>query len=216
MTGAALFVLLVILAIGALAYAAARKSQTRRTEIPGEELDPEGRTLLRPVRKLEAEIAELVAHNKGMATVSVLGTEASHEAKRIVEQASNSLRIRADLKRSLRGEFDAQKQIDSMTEKAASAATDQERESLQAAIEARKLELGHYDTIRQTIGQIDGGLRQAEAALAEMKARLAVSVSGEKVELASEGDLRETISRMKALSLSYDEADELLRGSSGT
>jgi hypothetical protein len=211
-TLAEIFVLLVILAIAAVAFAAMKRTQATRAQVPGEDLDPESRTLLRPLRKLEEEIADIVAQNKDSATVSVLGKEALDESRRVLEQASRSLVIRAELKRSLRGEYEAQKQIEDLNAKALTAATDQERESLQAAGEARKIELGHYGTIKQTIGQIDSGLRQAEAALAEMKARLAVSAGGEKVAAASEGDLRETISRMKALSLSYDEAEELLKG----
>jgi hypothetical protein len=210
--GPALFILLIILAVGALAFASMRRAQQGRESVPGEELDPESRTLLRPLRKLEEEIASIVKLNQGSATVSVLGKEALDEAKRILEQATNSLQIRSELKRALRGEYDAEKQIEDLKEKGAAAATEQERESLEAAVQARNLELGHYGTIRQTIGQIESGLRQAEAALAEMKARLAVSATGEKVELGSEGDLRDAIGRMKALSLSYDEAEELLRG----
>ena len=213
MTWAALFVLLIIVIVGVVAFTSMRRTQSTRVPVAGEDLDPESYTLLRPLRKLEGEIAQLVEGNKDSATVSVLGKEALDESRRLLEQASKSLSIRADLKRSLRGEYDAQKQIDDLKAKAASAATPQEKESLEAAIEARNLEVSHYGTIRQTVAQIEGGLRQAEASLAEMKARLAVSASGEKVEQASEGDLRETIGRMKALSLSYDEAEQLLKGS---
>jgi len=212
MTMVQLFLLFFIIAFAVVAFLTVRRTQRNRPAVEREDLDAESRTLLRPLAKLQADLAELVAQNKESATVSVVGKEALEEVGRIMEQATASLKIRSDLRRSLRGEYDAKKEIESLEAKLATATNAPERESLQSALDARQAELTHYDTIRQATAQIDGGLRQAEAALAEMKARMAGSVGTEKLQSTSGDDLRESISRMKALSLSYDEAEELLRG----
>jgi phage shock protein A len=62
--------------------------------------------------------------------------------------------------------------------------------------------------------RIELGLRQAEAALAEMRARLAAAPLEAQTDAPGE-DLRETVGRLKALGTSLEEAEEWLKGSSG-
>lgn len=88
----------------------------------------------------------------------------------------------------------------------------EEDAAVKSALQARKLELEHYAAGEAAIATIDNGIRQAEAALSEMKARLEVGLSRQQAEWASTSDeLRETIGRMKALGISYDEAEEIVK-----
>lgn len=87
-----------------------------------------------------------------------------------------------------------------------------EEGAVDSALQARRLELEHYAAGEAAIAGIDSGVRQAEAALSEMKARLEVGLSRQQAEWSATSDeLRETIGRMKALGISYDEAEEFVK-----
>ncbi|MGV3616423.1 MAG: hypothetical protein ACO1SV_13925 [Fimbriimonas sp.] len=198
--------------IGLLAFGAMKQTATVRSEDPTEAMDADSRALFSPVRRLTNEIEELVRRNGDTALMRTVGAEAKAEAQRIREQVAHALKVRGELKRALRGRSTAAQQITELDEKASVALTDAEREALAGAAEARRLELSHYGTVEQALARIDGGVRQAEAALSEIRARLAVAASGEKAAQAEQSDdLRETVSRLKALSLSVDEAEQMLR-----
>jgi hypothetical protein len=104
----------------------------------------------------------------------------------------------------------AEQEVEDLTQRAESATSEAERQALEGAREARQLELGHYDKVTTTIAHIDSGVRQAEAALSEMKARLAVSSGSEKALSAGDEELRDTVGRLKSLSVSYAEAEQTL------
>ncbi len=198
--------------IGMLALTAMRQTAAVRADDPTEAMDAESRTLFVPIRRLTNEIEELIDRNRDSALMRTVGSEARDEARRIREQVAHALKVRGELKRALRGRSTASQDASELAAKAASAASETERAALESAAEARRLELGHYTTVEDALARIDGGVRQAEAALSEIRARLAVGASGERAAQADQSDdLRETVSRLKALSLSVDEAEQMLR-----
>lgn len=198
--------------VGILAFGAMKQTSTTRATDPTEEMDADSRALFVPIRRLSNEIEALVEKNGDTALMRTVGTEARDEARRIREQIAHALKIRGELKRALRGRSTAAQEAGDLEAKATEALSDVEREALTSAAEARRLELSHYGTVEQALARIDGGVRQAEAALSEIRARLAVAASGEKAAQADQSDdLRETVSRLKALSLSVDEAEQMLR-----
>jgi hypothetical protein len=208
----ALAVLALIAWVGILAFGAMKQTSTTRATDPTEEMDADSRALFVPIRRLSNEIEALVEKNGDTALMRTVGTEARDEARRIREQIAHALKIRGELKRALRGRSTAAQEAGDLEAKATEALSDVEREALTSAAEARRLELSHYGTVEQALARIDGGVRQAEAALSEIRARLAVAASGEKAAQADQSDdLRETVSRLKALSLSVDEAEQMLR-----
>lgn len=207
----ALGAVLLVAWIGALAVEAMKAAGRRRLEDPTESMDPESRTLFGPIRRLAQQIEEEVASNQQSTSVKVVGAEAVEEARRIRQQSASALQIRGELKKALRTKSLTERDAKELEEKAIGAATEEEREALEAALAARKLELQHYTTVESAIARIDGGIRQAEAALSEMRARLAVSATQDKAELAQGDELRETVGRLKSLSLSYEEAEQMLR-----
>jgi hypothetical protein len=207
--GAIAFIVWVsILALGSL-----RKTAELRAEDVADMLDPESRTLFAPVRRLTAEIEEIVSRNRDSAAIRTVGGEAETEARRIRDQIAHALTIRGELKRALRGQSLAERETNELGDRLKAATSDEERAALENAVAARQLELQHYLTVQSTLVKIDGGVEQAKAALSEMRARLSVGASGERAaEAVDSDDLRDTIGRMKALSVSFDEAEELLRG----
>lgn len=207
-----LAILALVAWVGILAFGAMRQSSTARATDPTEDMDADSRALFVPIRRLSNEIETLVDKNANTALMRTVGAEARTEAFRIREQIAHALVIRGELKKALRGRSTAAQEADDLEVKASQAMTDAEREALTGAAEARRLELSHYGTVEQALARIDGGVRQAEAALSEIRARLAVAASGEKAAQADQtDDLRETVSRLKALSLSVDEAEQMLR-----
>lgn len=204
-------VLGVIAAIASVGFLAARNAQSQHPA-DLESLSAESRAKLRPVKRLSDDIEGILVANQESPTIQIIGGEAKAESERLVGQVAKSLQSRDEFQRLLRGRYDAEKEIASARSRLEFAG-ESEKASLNAAIEARTLELDHYAEIEKHLTQIDVGVNQAEAALAEMKARLSLSASGERAASGSGDDLRETISRLKNLSSSYDEADQLLKGS---
>ena len=90
------------------------------------------------------------------------------------------------------------------------AQSDEERETLQSALEARQTEFSHYRNAQEAVDRIDSHLRQAEAALSEIKARLGTAAAGT-AENAPATELQETIGRLKSLGTSLEESEEWLR-----
>jgi hypothetical protein len=189
-----------------------RETASRMESDPREEMDAESRSLFAPIRRLTNEIEEVVTRNSDSTVMKVVGNEALDEAKRIHDQVAKALAVRDDLKRSLRERNMSRAESDKLLAKAEAEQDPSVKATLLSAVEARKLELSHYTVVEETIAKIDSSVHQAEAALSEMKARLSTKASGEKALSATDDtELRDTISRMKTLSISYDEAEQLLQ-----
>jgi hypothetical protein len=209
-----LMLLFLIAAIAAAAIIAAREMRTQEDRLDPYDLDPETRILLRPIRRLHEQIEEVVNESTPSATLRILGPEALAESKRILDQSLRLLQIRSEMKRTLRGSYESVREKKKIAEQMEQATSEQERDSLNTALEARSLEQQHYQELEATIGRVDAGLRQAEAALSEMRARLAVAAKDTLEVSETDDELRESMSRLKALSTSFDEAEEMLRGRS--
>jgi hypothetical protein len=197
--------------VGVLVFSSILQFRRQVEEDPTEELRPESRSLLRPLKRLREEMHEIVERHPENAAARVLGQEALEEAGRIVRQCARSLKAREELRRLVGGRYEAEKDAASLEERAGATTATEERLALLSALEARRAELEQYDALDVAVAKIDGLLRQAEAALSEMRARLAVAVSGESAEVRPDQELRESLGRLKALSVSADEVEEFLR-----
>lgn len=190
-----------------------RETAGRVQADPREEMDAESRSLFAPIRRLTNEIEEVVENHPDSMVMKVVGKEALIEAQRIHDQVAKALAIRDDLKRSLRERNMSKAETEKLLAKAEAEEDPTVKVTLLSAVEARRMELSHYTVVEETIAKIDSSVNQAQAALSEMKARLSTKASGEKALSATDdSELRDTISRMKSLSISYDEAENLLQG----
>lgn len=169
--------------------------------VPNEE-----RSRLIPIRKLAREIEELLTSQKGNAIVRALGPEAREDTQRIVAQAVEMVNLRARLQKAAY----LIPQVEKAIQEAESAIAAQPDQSavLQSALIARKLELGHLQRAESGIQTVDAHLTEAAAALSELKSRLMMAAAG-KAELGQES-MRETLSRMRSLSATFDEAENVL------
>src|SRR4051794_5178524 len=86
-----------------VALVSMRSSNEMRRADVSEELDPESRILLAPVRKLVDSIEETVRTNAQSITIKTVGEEVLSEARHIRDQSAKALLVRRDIKRFLRG-----------------------------------------------------------------------------------------------------------------
>lgn len=195
------------------AWLVMKGTQQRRAElVVGEDLKPESQALLRPIRRLAKDMHEFVERSSESSTVAAMGKDVLTEADRVVTQSAVSLTVRDELKRLLRGKYEAEKEIARVQESIRTATSDDERKALEATSAARQTEIAHYAEIETVVGKIDTDLRQAEAALAELKARLSVYASQGSLAETNSDQLRESLLRVRAVTLSVDEAEELING----
>lgn len=171
-------------------------------------LSNEDHARLSPLRRLKREIYEIVEGKAGDPTVSVIGKEAMREADRIYDQCAQLLRVRRELNRAFVGRSSAERELRNLEEDLAAAKTEAEKSALASALEARRLEAAHYSEADQALERIEAGLRQAQAALSEMKARLATVSVGD---TGASSELEETLGRLRTLGTSLDEAEEWLK-----
>lgn len=211
MTGFELLVVALLIVFAGLLVSFLRTVGQRNTSDLREGMDPDSRSLYAPIKRLVSEIEEAVRRHSGSSAVKVVGGEAVQEAHRIRDQVARALVARSELKRAMRERNVAAADAETLRAQI-DAADDLTREALASALEAKKLELSHYVEVEATIKKIDVGVTQARAALEEMKTRLAVKGANESASLATEDEgLREAVGRMRSLSISYDEVEELLR-----
>lgn len=204
----AIVILGLVIGILAVAITAMRSTRAERLDDPSEDLGAESRILLRPLKKLYQEMQE-AAEGKSESISPYIAQEALQESKQLLDQSAAALQLRDRLLKESRSGYTAQKSADELQARLASVTDEDERTSLQSALDARKQELGHYQTLEQGIAKIESSVKQAEAAMAEMRAKL---ISSGAAGLAQQGSdpLRETVGRMRALSTSLTEAQEML------
>lgn len=199
---------LLVLAGGVIAgltlFLATNRLTRERWETTGEsDLSNESRTLLRPILRLQNELESLLSSATPSASVRAVSHEAMADARHITDQCLRLLKTRDRVKAALKGRGAVEMQLQRLE--------DAEGEAVDRVRAARLQELGHYTEAMQAIPRIDSQIQQAEAALAEMKARLVLAVSRESGTDEAEG-VREAVGRLRAMSATIDEAEDLLKG----
>lgn len=207
-----LIVLSLVLWIAVVAIQSIAESG-RRSGVPDlSEMSAESRILIRPLRELREQIERLVQMNADMPSVRVVGREALAEADKIVEHSLKLGELRTELKKTLRGKSEAEVGLENLRRKLEIAATDEERDALASAVKAHEEEIAHYATIEASIAQVDSRLRSTEAALSELKTRIAVGAAGARAEALHEHEMSDVVTRLKSLSKSFGEAETMLQG----
>lgn len=200
----ALVILGVALAVVLVAISAMRTTQTR-LEDPIEDLSPESRILIRPLRHIYQEV-EQAANEKDAS--NFMAKDALAECKHLLDQSAAALRTRDQLVKEKRGRYEAEKSIADLKARLASASTEDEKNSLQSALTARTQEIANYDTLNDSIAKIESSVKQAEAAMAEMRAGM-VTASTAGLADAANDPMRDAIGRMRALSATMIEVQDL-------
>jgi hypothetical protein len=108
-----LVILGVIFGLLAVAIAAMQRTQGERQADPAEELSPESRILLRPLKKLLEEM-EKAASGKSENVSQYLAEEALQESRVLLRQSAAALQLRDRLIKESRGGYGAQKSADEL------------------------------------------------------------------------------------------------------
>ncbi|MEX2244243.1 MAG: hypothetical protein WD716_10405 [Fimbriimonadaceae bacterium] len=172
-------------------------------------LSAEGRLVLKPIEKLRDEIQQIVETNRGNPEVSVIGAEALNEANDLIARAQSFATALDTNKGAIKTYKEAEFQLSQLREQEAKAVSDQERASLQTAIDAKESEVVLYAKAAKGLDATKAKLHEAQTALVAIKAQLAATAAGgESEELEGEG-LTGMVGRLKSLSTSLEESEEL-------
>ena len=201
---AALAVALVLIVVSF--FSMSRRDGRERAEDPRETLNPESLSIYHRIRRLANEVSAFSERPTLPEGLRGIANEAAGESKRILGQLRENLRIRQELKRLALSGGLVERDIANLTSSLDAATSDTERSSFQRALDAKKMEQGHYGELRSVIEHIDANIRNAEASLSELKGRIAAAMGASAVDNANQEDLRDAIGRMRALSLTVEEA----------
>lgn len=195
----------VIMWIGAVATSSIRQSSERHTGIKSRH----GRYLLQPVQKLHDDIRKIVEENKDNATVRVIGQEALTESGELLKRATALAGLLHDSRAATTSLTSAKHELLELQNKLSASTDEAQRETYQLAIDARQSEVDQYEKLLRSIDTAKGRLMDAEVALTAIKAQLAASVMGGSTDGLTEEDLGGMVGRLKSLSSSLDEVEEM-------
>jgi len=205
----AILILIFVVGIGAVFLRTVKK----RGEVVFDErddLNPDNRSRFSKVRQLRDDIAKLAQDAPPGSMTRIVAEEAVRESQRVAEQLRSSLLTRQKLEKLRYEESGARMESQSLERKLNSVTSESERVAISGALDAKRLELSHYGELNDLIATIDANTLRAEAALSELKARLSVGLGRDHSEGNPADELRDTLSQLRGLSLSVDEAKSLL------
>lgn len=201
--------LCVVASVFASAIGTIRQGAAVRTTAPEETMDQETRSLYVPVKRYATQIQEFVRDHQASVLVKVVGEEASRESKVVSSQIALLLARRAELRKLTKGKATVVRSLEDIDQRLESA-QDSERNSLSKAREATVSQIEHIERAEAAITTIDATVREASAALGEMKARLETGIATEQLDTAGSDELRASIGRLHGLASGYEEAKEFL------
>ena len=187
----------------------AQKGKVSRQDDPAD-MGAEARWLLRPIRELREGLAKIVQQSANSPEVGVIAQEAIVEADGIYQKAIELVRAREGLKKSLKGRGEAETNLGRLERQLATAGSDGEKTALESAVAARKEEIAAYDSAQGRVQEIDSRLNQAEATLAELKAKLMTGMVGVGTVEGHQDEFNEMVQRLKTLGQSFEEAQGML------
>lgn len=205
-------VLGLLVALTSVVVLALSASRSQRLSDVYASLSPQERTLLSPIRRMRAEIEKLTTEAQSEA-VRMIAKEALDEADSIIAHAVKLVSARSDILKALAAEPSASRESEELRASLDTATAD-ESPTLESALQSRERESAYYAKLRKSLDRIESTLKQAEAALAEMKAKLAVSAAIPAETEDTDNNLREGMDRLRALGVSFDEAEQMFQGRS--
>lgn len=194
--------------LAALAFVTFRQQRDMSAARP--ELTNDERVLMKPVFQAHDELRQVV--ESGGSLYRPLAKEALDEADAIVKHCIEQVKLRTTVRRSLERRYASEKDLKDLELRRDAATSEGERQSLDAAIAARGLELAEYDSIAEAPALVEANLRKAAAMLSELKARFAVARTD--TAAADDSALSESFQRMQSLTESFEEVEQMLRGRS--
>jgi len=207
---ALILIVVILLALG-IAFVAttgvlSRANKKGQTPLSADGLSVDSIALFKPVQRIAREIEEVVTSDGSLAAVRGM---AQAEVRRIEEQVLKALNNRDHLRSSVRDQGSAEADLERLEKLLQGELSESERSSYESALAARKTELHHYQKARRAMASIEDSVREAQAALSELKAKL-TAAKLEPATGAADTDLRETLGQLQSFSVTVDEVKNLL------
>lgn len=194
--------------LGYVAFSTIKESGAHKHD---SDVSSEGRAILRPLKEMRGQIAKLVESFSDRAEISVIGREAIKEADALIEHTGKLVDVYDQIVTSLRGQSKAELEIKKLAKQIEDAEDGPYKEALVSSAVTRQNELDHYAKSEETKQRIVTKVKQAEMALYEIKSKLSVSAVGAETDDLHDDELEGMVSRLKSLSASFDEAEELVK-----
>ncbi len=205
-----ILIVVILIALGIAFFATSgvlsRANNKGQVPLSADGLSVDSIALFKPIQRLGREIEEVVNSDGSLAAIRSM---AQSEVRRIEEQVLKALNNRDHLRSSVRDQSTAESDLERLEKLLAGELSPSERSSYESSLAARKTELHHYDKARQAMSSIEDSVRQAQAALSELKAKL-TAAKLEPATGAADNDLRETLGQLQSFSVTVDEVKNLL------
>ena len=194
--------------LGYVAFSTIKESGANKHD---SELSSEGRALVRPIKELRAQIAKIVDSYSDRPEITVIGKEALIEADALIEHTGKLIVVYDQITSSLRGRSEAEHDIKEIAKKIEGTEDGQLKDALVSSAVARQNEINQYKASEETKVRIVAKVKLAEVALYEIKSKLSAGAIGAEPDDLQQDELAGMVSRLKSLSASFDEAEEMVK-----
>jgi hypothetical protein len=204
--------------IGAIAFILGFVTVVSRSKAPPEKhvylrefdnLDPNSRSVLMPVRRLSIEIIQLLEKHSLHPILSALRYDLESKIEHTAKQSIQLSKTRRELIRMRKDQPNAQIAIENLQSQLSRTQDEEKRKQLEDNLETRSKELQNYQQFESEQQKIEQSFRDMETALAELKSRLLVAISASHQDASEETSA--LISRMKSLSDVVQDSTEILQ-----
>jgi hypothetical protein len=202
--------LFVVGGIGYGAFLGMKNAQAIRTDAVEDEVNPNDRYLITPIRKQVIKIEETIQSNPNNPAIKVIGAEALDEARDIYKQCVGLVLEKSEERRIAEQRLQAQKDVDEAQTKLSQSTTDDEKALYTSALDTNQKLLRVCDEKMKRFESIAANLTQAEAALKLMVSQLAAMAREGEGAGEADSELRASLTRLQTLGKSIGETDEFL------
>ena len=138
-------------------------------------------------------------------------TDGVEEADALIEHTGKLIVVYDQITSSLRGRSEAEHDIKEIAKKIEGTEDGQLKDALVSSAVARQNEINQYKASEETKVRIAAKVKLAEVALYEIKAKLSTGAIGAEPDDLQQDELAGMVSRLKSLSASFDEAEEMVK-----
>lgn len=172
-------------------------------------LDPNSRSLLMPIRRLSIEIIQLLEKHSLHPILSALLYDLESKIEHTAKQSFQLSKTRRELIRMRKDQPNAQIAVENLQSQLSRTQDEEKRKQLEDNLRTRIKELQNYQQFESEQQKIEQSFRDMETALAELKSRLLVAISASHQDASEETSA--LISRMKSLSDVVQDSTEIMQ-----
>ena len=193
--------------VGSMALRSMKESSALRDI---DDVSEDSKRLLKPLKSQMEDIEKIIADNSERPIVSVIGKQALQEGQSIVNHADRIVAAYEKLKGTIKAQNAAKVELQDLERRLELAESEAESAALEMAIHAKAKEIERYEFAQEAIDKLESKIREADAAMTEIKARLASTAVAPQAYSLDSGEIEGMVSRLRSLSESFDETQQML------